>query len=350
MNPIDLINQEADDLHNDDNDDNHNNPGSFCKNGMFTIMHGNDWLQQASQKPESQMLFDDFWFEQELCILFAGTNTGKSILAVQIADAISRGVPAPGFKLGAAAQPVIYFDFELSDKQFEARYSKDYKDHYSFHPNFFRAEINTGVDIPESFADFDDYLTHCIEQVVINSGAKVLIVDNISYLRTETERSRDAGPLMKQLNMLKRKYYLSVLVLAHTPKRDASRPMTTNDLKGSSSLMNHCDSSFCIGQCHSDKRMRYLKQIKARAAEKRYEGPEVLTCIVEKPHNFLRFAWHGISFERDHLREPVSDTNQRDRDFLISEVKRLSGEGKTQREIAEELGLSVGTVNIYLKK
>ena len=36
-----------------------------------------------------------------------------------------------------------------------------------------------------------------------NSGAKVLIIDNITYLKTETENAKNALPLMKQLKDLK---------------------------------------------------------------------------------------------------------------------------------------------------
>ena len=82
----------------------------------------NNWIKQDSKRPIPKMLFSEFWYEQELCILFADTNVGKTILAVQIADSISRGHPIPGFKLEANAQKVIYCDFELNDKQFQGRY------------------------------------------------------------------------------------------------------------------------------------------------------------------------------------------------------------------------------------
>ena len=93
--------------------------------GLFIMKTANEWLQQASLRPVPKMLFSELWHEGELCILFADTNTGKSILAVQIADSISRGTPIEGFKMTAKEQPVVYFDFELFDKQFEARYSVD---------------------------------------------------------------------------------------------------------------------------------------------------------------------------------------------------------------------------------
>ena len=110
--------------------------------GLFLVKTANRWIAQAKTRPIPQMLFGEFWFEGELCILFADSNLGKSILAVQIANSLSRGQQIWGFKLEVAIQPIIYCDFELSDKQFENRYSIGFKNHYQFHDNFIRVEIN----------------------------------------------------------------------------------------------------------------------------------------------------------------------------------------------------------------
>ncbi len=68
--------------------------------------------------------------------LFADTNTGKSILAVQIGNSIATGQHIPGFTFGTIKQKVLYLDFELSDKQFENRYSNNYLEHYVFQKIF----------------------------------------------------------------------------------------------------------------------------------------------------------------------------------------------------------------------
>jgi RecA-family ATPase len=59
--------------------------------GLFTVKTASRWIEQAKTRPIPQMLFSEFWFEGELCILFADTNLGKSILAVQIGNSISKG-------------------------------------------------------------------------------------------------------------------------------------------------------------------------------------------------------------------------------------------------------------------
>ena len=91
---------------------------------LLHIRTAEQCLEEASLQPAPKMLFDELWFENELCIFFADTNVGKSILAVQIADAIARGIPMEGFRLEGPPRPVLYLDFEISDKQFEKRYSE----------------------------------------------------------------------------------------------------------------------------------------------------------------------------------------------------------------------------------
>ncbi|WP_217452017.1 AAA family ATPase [Mucilaginibacter humi] len=186
---------------------------------LFKVRSANTRLKEASTHEVPKMLFDKFWYEGELCIMFADSNLGKSILAVQIANSINNGCAIGPFDLEADRQEVLYYDFELTEKQFEARYSVDFAQHYIFRDDLYRAQLND-MELPEGFTNFNQYLSHRLERYINQTKAKVIIIDNITYLGTENEQAKDALPLMKQLKALKNKYGLSILVLAHTPKRD----------------------------------------------------------------------------------------------------------------------------------
>ena len=313
--------------------------------GLFTVKTANKWIECAKNRPIPQMLFSEFWFESELCIMFADTNLGKSILAVQIGNSISKGVPISCFKLESQSQSVLYFDFELSDKQFENRYSSYFKEHYIFNDNFIRIEINPDANIPEK-EPFEVYLNNSLEQAIAETGAKILIIDNLTYLKNETEKAKNALPLMKHLKALKNKYDLSILVLAHTPKRDLSKPITRNDLAGSKMLINFCDSVFTIGESTNDKCIRYFKQIKARNTEIIYDADNVIVCQIEKPHNFLKFDFIEFSTEREHLKQ----FNENDREQRISEALELKKQGFSNVEIARKFCVSEGAVRKWIKK
>ena len=313
--------------------------------GLFKVRTANKWIDQAKTRPIPKMLFGELWFENELCILFADTNLGKSILAVQIGNSISKGKYIQGFKMEAQKQAILYFDFELSDKQFENRYSEEFEQHYIFDNNFIRVEINPDVEIPEK-GTFENFLNQSLEQSIIETGAKILIIDNLTYLKNETEKAKDALPLMKHLKALKSKHGLSILALAHTPKRDLTKPITRNDLQGSKMLINFVDSSFSIGESHTDKYLRYLKQIKARNTEIIYDTENVATCQIQKPFNFLEFEFLEYGTEREHLKQ-LSDNDRKNR---ISEAVKMKKQGVSNVQIAKEFNVSEGAVRKWIKK
>jgi len=312
---------------------------------LFMVRTANDWMEQASSRPVPRMLFDKFWYEGELCILFADSNLGKSILAVQIGNSISSGKPMQPFEFEAKKQPVLYCDFELTDKQFEARYSAGFQGHYDFTNDFFRAELNPDSELPEGFADFDTYLNFALERSIVQTKAKVVIIDNLTYLRNETEQAKDALPLMKHLKALKNKYGLSILALAHTPKRDVGQAIGRNDLQGSKMLMNFCDSAFTVGESQADKSLRYLKQIKQRNTEQVYGDDNVCLCLITKPYNFLQFEFAEYGSEWDHLKRPKEKPNDR----LTEDAIRLRQQGLSLREIGRKLGIPFQKVDRLLK-
>ncbi|MBK8482809.1 MAG: AAA family ATPase [Saprospiraceae bacterium] len=283
--------------------------------GLFKVKTANSWIEESKTRPVPKMLFGKFWFEYELCILFADTNLGKSILAVQIGYSISRGEPIEGFELEAIKQPILYCDFEQSGKQFENRYSLNYDQHYDFDKNFYRIEINPDANIPVNVS-FEDYLNQSLESSLTEIGAKILIVDNLTFLKSETEKAKDALPLMKHLKALKSKYGLSILALAHTPKRDLYKPIT-----------------------------RYIKQIKARNTEIIFNTENVCVCQINKPFNFLKFEFIKQGTELEHLKQ----SNKEDKEIMIQKIMDLNEQNLSFREIGNKLGISHMKVSRILK-
>ncbi|MCX6185003.1 MAG: AAA family ATPase [Flavobacterium sp.] len=315
-------------------------------NSIFEIKSANQFIEIAKNRPIPRMLFGVLWFEGELCILFADTNLGKSILAVQIANSISTGVSTCGLVLECIATFILYIDFELSDKQFENRYSENFENHYSFSPNFLRAEINPDYLEDKRFKTFEEFLYYSLEKSIIDNGIKVLIIDNITFLKNDNEKAKDALPLMKFLKELKNKYGLSILVLAHTPKIDNTRAITNNHLSGSKMLMNFCDSCFAIGQSHQENGLRYIKQIKQRNCEQIYGSENVIVCRIEKINSFLQFSFVEFGNELDHLRH-ITAEDRTERDEKVIELKT---QGVSNVQIGKQLGISEGMVRIILKK
>ena len=187
-------------------------------------------------------------------------------------------------------------------------------------------------------------MIRAIEHEIVASGAKVVVIDNISYLTSEADKGKFALPLMQRLNDLKKQHGLAILVLAHTPKLYFVRPLTIDNLAGSKILANFADSIFAIGSSRQEG-LRYLKQLKARSTDLVYGSENVAVFRFEKPDNFLGFEFVGCGRESDHL----AHESKEDRSLMVEYAKLLHAEGKSQRDIAKELGIAVGTVNKYLR-
>ncbi len=314
----------------------------------FIIKQAADWLELAqdyTDKPD--MLFGDFWYQDEVCIMFADTNVGKSILAVQIGDSLSKGTPIPGYTVGGRPpEKVLYFDFELSATQFKTRYGAAGYGNYTFSPNFVRLVFNPDSDGARRFATYAEYLNNAIENVLVASRARILIIDNITCLRGGTEAAANAVSLMTKLQAIKQQYGLSILVLAHTPKRNSAKPITRNDLQGSKMLINFADSAFAIGESQADPGLRYLKQIKQRSGKQMHGADNVCLCRMVKPYNFLHFEMQGRAQEADHLLHH----NEQQRKQTEDRIANLHQQGKSLRSISAEMGISFGTVQRVVKR
>jgi hypothetical protein len=102
---------------------------------------------------------------------------------------------------------------------------------------------------------------------------------------------------------------------------------------------------FAIGQSAKDSNLRYIKQLKVRYGEYVYDADNVIVYSIEQINSFLQFVPQGYATEREHLKE-LSD---KDESAIIEQVKSLSLQGKSIRDIAKETGISKSKVGRILK-
>ncbi|MGH9946935.1 MAG: AAA family ATPase [Pyrinomonadaceae bacterium] len=318
---------------------------------LFSARPARGFFSATLHAKGAERLFGEHWHADELAILYADTGAGKSILAAQIAQSIASGVPFGPFALDASPQRVVYFDLELTDQQFERRYSHDDFERpaqFPFHVNFIRCQPHSNFEIPPDLPDYTAFLTNSMVEFIEFSGANVVIIDNITWLNNSSQIGNTAARVMKALLRLKRQQKLSILVLAHTPKRYVHAPLTINDLQGSKMLANFADSIFAMGNSRRGTDFRYLKTVKRRNAAARESYTEVATIRLCKEVCFLGFVFEGNGDERDHIGW-MSSPLEPERMILIEKVLELNKKFMTQRQIAAELGVSAATVNRCLK-
>ncbi len=296
--------------------------------GMFRVRNMNEMLGEASRQPVPRDFFEKLWYEGELSCLFADSNLGKSILAVQIAEAVAR-----------TGTQVLYFDFEMNNRQFLNRYSSGEGKPHNFPETMRRVEINPLMIT----GDYAYNVMNDVERVIEESGARVVIVDNLTWLCSASENGEDAAALMQRLMAMKFKYGLSMLVIAHTPKRDMTRPITANDLAGSKKLFNFFDSVFALGRSALDTSMRYIKQVKCRNGEFTYDSENVRLCYItaNDEGTMTLFELGGTDSESRHLKE----RSDNEKAVMAQRVKDYADKGLSHRQIAQHLGISKSTVS-----
>ena len=315
--------------------------------GFLKIQSANEWIDAAKDLPVDKMLFDGFWYEGEICVLFAKANLGKSILGYQIANSITKGNAIHPFRLEAKKQAVLYFDFELNEKKFRKRYTTDNKEPFKFNDSLKRIEIDTDAMTEADANAFSDKMVlERIEQAIIETDIKVCIIDNMSYIIQKGEKALDATPFLFRINLLKKKYGLSILVLGHTTKQPFEKELELTDLAGSAAMGNFIDSAFAIGKVKENVGERYVKQVKQRDSEERYHAENVCIMQIEKVDSFLQMTFQGYGSEKDLVRRESAE----DKEILIQKVKDLITMGKSYAQIMEMTGLAKGTISKYSNK
>ena len=219
----------------------------------------NDWIAGSKRRPKRKKLFGDFWLERELAILFAEPEWAKASSLSNRREHRPRR-PHPPFQMTAKPQKVLILISSSTMSSSKLRYSADPDEINIPSKNttrFFLKPLLSFRDriegeVPADFASFEEYLRSTIERGIRQNGARVVIIDNLTYIRGPHDTARHAIPLMRGLLRLKKELGLSILVLAHTPKRDTARRITVHDLQGSKFLSNFADNIFAIGSSNID--------------------------------------------------------------------------------------------------
>ena len=97
-----------------------------------------------------------------------------------------------------------------------------------FLKSLIRCTISENVDSEE----FSMNVIDGIKDKLLDTKAKVMILDNLSFLSTQTSEAEYAGAIMDGLTRLKREMCISIMVIAHTPKIEEWKPLSKTNMAG----------------------------------------------------------------------------------------------------------------------
>ena len=292
----------------------------------------------------------------EQVILFSPTNQGKSIISMQMAIEIASGNPS---KIAAkdephAPQKVIVYDSEQSDYDIHSRYGKfdDFPKNLERVPNCtFKDAFKLIKDIEQRTKDMkNEDLT-----IVLDNPTNM-----VPMFTSEPARLFHEGLKKLQYEFIKKGHLLTIIIVGHTTKIDPYRVPDTKFIFGSLNLCNFANCVLALWPTRFGEDQKMLFPLKARNFKK--DGKAFVLCMVDEP--YLHFEYEKSALPEDVIplrlnktskgKDPEDDSSDSSHNKEVTEedverMKELQQEGKSYREIGEELGVSKKTVSLYIR-
>lgn len=238
----------------------------------------NECVIAVQHRTPPAKLFDAFWTEGEMALLFGPTGVGKSVLAVEIADAIARGRRIDGFEMTAKRQRVLYVDLRLTEDQFASKYTTRAENgeaaSYKFSENMY-------IDCPYNISS-PEKLIERLRVTIPKLGIRTIVIDDLAALRTNGGGVRQMMIALRELGRLKREMGLSILVVLGSREPGWGRDISESDLQRSRVLCEAADSVFAIGRQSRHPSDVYLVQTRLRSGPTRWTAANAPGCRVKR--------------------------------------------------------------------
>lgn len=309
---------------------------------ILTVETAAESVNIALEEPDPVDLYYGLVCQGENTAFYGESGSGKTIFAVQMAIKMAQD------------HRVLYADFELTRKQFQKRYARREVDPetgkvkvtmFPLPPNLFRCFFNNDSDA-DAEAYTEDGILAAIEQAALDCKAEIVFIDNLTFLCTAAEDTKEAAKLMKKLDRLKKKHGWTLVVLTHSPKRDNSLPLTQDSMSGSKRLANLFDAVIALGKSAKDNDIRYIKQCKVRSSAEYYTADNVAVYSIEDDNSFLHFKYISTGVEADFLSQKKDNTLSES----VYQILDLKSKNYSEQKIADELGLSKSKVHRTINK
>ena len=245
-------------------------------------------------------LLGDLFYSGDIVVLFSITNSGKTIMGVQIAIDLANG--APSQLIPNCPQPskqnVIYYNFEMRKNHLRKRYFNP-DDVYPANLNieFCKSSITTIDKLLEDIAIKAEGIT-CDTTIFIDT---IKDVCPVLYAK-EADRVIDSLRTIKDNANETKGVNITFVLLAQANKKKPWGTIELDDLSGSFNLAGLADSVFAIGNTRFGKSVRMLKMLKGRNDGIRDKA--IILKIEDSP--YLHMEYKNEMEEADALPYPAA--------------------------------------------
>lgn len=194
-------------------------------------------LVAKSSFPRLEKLVDGFE-GGEVIVISGPTKAGKSLLAQTLTyDFHSQGIPT------------LWFSYELTPRQFLARFPKDWMPH-AFLPE--KMKSNTM-----------DWINDRVLEGKVKYGIKVVMIDHLHFI-VDMEKLRnpslEIGAVMRGLKTMAIGHNIIVFLLCHIGKIEVGKRPTYNDSRDSSFIAQECDTFLMVWRLKDNKSQGIINQ------------------------------------------------------------------------------------------
>jgi hypothetical protein len=288
-------------------------------------------------------LWGNYWALREFCILAGDTGVGKSLLAIQIGKAIAGGLVLGNPDCVGRPRKVLYIDFELDAEGFWQRYgNNDGAD------NFCWAGFNAHATMPKNVASQTDWLLNNLETHIKETGAQVLIIDQIDRLQLPISKRTE---FLYKLRDLARKYKLSTLLTLNTRARNLCKGVELHHIQNSKLYLPFADCAVAVAADFNNPDTRYIKPMKMRNRSLNHANE--LECFniyqPEKDWAIIKGSKQLILLTAKQPEEvllKMTPTQIKHAQMMFAEVLRK--EGMTCEEIGQKMHLPISTIKRWV--
>ncbi len=271
-----------------------------------------------------EIFLGPFITKASLGMIYAPRGLGKTFFALGIALAVSSGSEFLKFYSPKPCK-VVYLDGEMSIHTMKERIEKIYNSQEVKPPEGFFKIVNPFLqDIP-----LPDLGTVRGQQMLesIVADADVIIVDNLScWMTGGKENEGESWMPVLEWALRMRRQGKAVIFIHHANKN--------NNQRGTSRREDALDYVIKLDKPPNYKPEEGACFVMSFEKHRSWYGSDVESLrvkLIDQPDGNLSWEWSVANVEGDE-------------DFIVTKMKRLQDEGKTQREIGKEVGMSASSV------
>jgi hypothetical protein len=287
------------------------------------LYRGPDFL--ALPLPPRSSILGPWLIEQSLTMLYAERGLGKSLLMLGMALAVAKGEGFLGFPAGPASS-VLYVDGEMPPRELQQRLGQ-------LAPSGVPDNLFTlsATHAGEAWADLSDpYGRFQLLEIIREVQPKVLVLDNKSTLIPPSrENDADSWVELQKWFINLRQMGLAVVLVHHSGKNGLQRGTSLTEVVLDTIIKLQKPPP-------TDKPADGARFVLTYEKNRHFYGQDAQPMLVELTTAANQATWQALPYVGPSIEK-------------VEQAKALQGQGLSQRAIAEQMGVALGTINSWLK-